>query len=429
MKACFSKRREAFIQKIGEEGIAVFPAAPDTDERHIYRQDADFYYLTGFEEAESVAVLYKNDSGPQFVLFNQPENAQAAIWTGNLAGQAGACHLYGANHSYPISEMEKILLRLFEGKQKIYYPIGRYSSFDHLIMRLFKKMQSKQKSGSIFPIGWLNSDALLHDLRLIKDKEEIECMRRAAKISADAHQKIMKLCRPGMYEYELKACLLSEFIRHGATEEAYPTIVGGGRNGCVLHYNQNRDVLKAGELVLVDAGASYEYYAADITRTFPVDGRFTREQASIYQLVLEAQLAVIECIKPGVPFMELQRIAVTVLTEGLITLGFLKGPLPQLLETKAYSTFFMHGVSHWLGICVHDVGNYKMAGQSRILEPGMVLTVEPGLYLSEDRLDLLPEWKNIGVRIEDDVLVTEDGCEVLSQDAPKTIPEIEALRS
>lgn len=428
-KACFLKRRNALIEKMGRDGIAVFPAAPDADERHIYRQDADFYYLTGFEEPESVAVLYQDGSGSQFVLLNRPEDIQAAVWTGRLAGQTDACSLYGANHSYPMNQLEEILLMLFEGKQKIYYPMGRYPEFDRMMMTLMNKMKSKQRAGSCFPSGWMNSEVLTHDLRLVKDEQEIEYMRKAAKMSAYAHREIMKLCRPGIYEYELKSYLLSEFIRHGAAEEAYPAIVGGGRNACVLHYNQNRDLLQAGDLVLVDAGASYQYYAADVTRTFPVNGRFTREQASIYQLVLEAQLAVIEYIKPGIRFAELQSIAVKVLTEGLVTLGFLKGPLLQLIETKAYSAFFMHGVSHWLGIDVHDVGDYKVAGESRVLKAGMVLTVEPGLYLSEERLDLATEWKNIGVRIEDDVLVTETGCEVLSQDAPKTIQEIEALRS
>lgn len=427
-KIYFSTRRQRLTQKMGCEGVAVFPSKKEIEGRHVYCQDSDFYYLTGFEEPESVAVLYEKDSKPYFILINRPENTEAAIWTGALAGQTGACDLYGANQSYPIDQLEEILFKCFQGKKKIYYPIGRYSEFDQIMMKLLNKIKPRQGRGDLFPIGWINSDVLMQDLRLIKDEYEIECLRKAAQISAHAHQEIMKFCRPGLYEYELKAKLVSEFIRHGAEEEAYPSIVGGGQNACILHYQKNCDPLKEGDLVLVDAGASYKYYAADITRTFPISGRFTREQASIYQLVLETQLAIIALIKPGIQFSALQTTTIEMLTEGLVTLGLLKGEIPKLIETKAYSAFFMHGVSHWLGIDVHDVGGYKVDGKSRVLEAGMVLTVEPGLYLSSAHLDLAPEWRGIGIRIEDDILVTESGYEVLSKDAPKTIKDIENLR-
>ncbi len=424
----FLKRRQALTQQIGPHGIAIFPSAPYKDDRHIYRQDSDFYYLTGFEEPESVAVLYEKDGVSQWALFSRPENPETAVWTGPLAGQRGACQQYGADHAYPITQLEASLLTLMEGRQQVFYPLGRYPHFDHLMLKLMDKMQPKRKTGVVTPIGLMSSDVFMHEMRLVKDAHELACMRTAAKISADAHRAVIAHCRPGHYEYELKAQLLSAFISHGAEEEAYPSIVGGGRNSCILHYNQNKDVLNAGELVLIDAGASYQYYASDITRTFPVAGCFTAEQAAVYEVVLAAQLAVIEQIKPGTLVKDLQNKAIEMITQGLLALGFLKGNLTQLIESKAYAPFYMHGVSHWLGIDVHDVGSYHEEGQSRALKPGMVLTVEPGIYLSGDRLDLPKKWQNIGVRIEDDVLVTETGYEVLSQDVPKTIREIERLK-
>lgn len=427
----YAKRRHALLQKIDSHAIVILPSNPTSirngDYDYPYRQHSDFYYLTGFEEPCAVAILLPNRKAGEFILFNRVRNRDEEIWNGYRAGQEGARKIFGADEAYPIEEFETKLPELLEGRTEIHYALGMDKMFDKILIAATKKLHGKIRSGTQPPIAFIDIAHSLHEMRLIKSPTEVELMRKAADISVDAHVSAMQLCKPGMNEYELEAELQYVFNRNGARFPAYTSIVGSGANSCILHYNSNNQVIKDGSIVLIDAGCEYENYASDLTRTFPANGTFSPEQRAIYEIVLAAQLAAIKTIRPGSSWDTAQKVIVKIITQGLLELGLLKGNLNTLIEKEAYTKFYMHRSGHWLGLDVHDVGRYKINNKWRKLEPGMVLTVEPGIYISSDLSGVPKKWHNIGVRIEDDILVTQQGHEVLSEQLPKTISDIEAI--
>lgn len=426
----FARRRKQLMRMMGPGSVAVLPAAPERtrnrDVDYPYRQDSDFFYLTGFPEPEAVVVLIPGRKAAEFILFCRERDPVMETWNGRRVGTEGAMERYGADDAFPITDIDDILPGLLEGRERVYYTVGIFTEFDQRVIGWLNEIRRANRSGSRVPEEFVSLEHLLHDMRLFKSREEIKTMRKAMGISADAHQRAMQVCRPELTEYQLAAEIAHEFNRHGATL-AYPSIVGGGANACILHYTENSERLRDGDLVLIDAGAEYDCYAADITRTFPVNGRFSPAQKAIYSLVLKAQRAAIKAVRPGNHWDDPHRQAVRVLTHGLVELGILKGQTRRLIREEAYRRFYMHRTGHWLGMDVHDVGDYKVGGQWRVLEPGMVMTVEPGLYIPAGSRGVAKKWWNIGVRIEDDVLVTKDGHEVLTEAAPKGIEEIEAL--
>ena len=429
-RAEFERRRQELMNMMEPGSIAVLPAAPERVRNrgtlYPYRQDSDFYYLTGFAEPEAVLVLTPGRAQGQYLLFCRERDPAREIWDGARAGQEGAVREFGADDSFPIDDIDEILPGLIEGREKLYYTMGVDLEFDHRVIGWVNHVRQNARSGAKAPGEFVSLQHLLHEMRLIKSRAEIAVMRKAAQISAAAHRQAMQVCRPGMMEYELEAEFQAVFRRHNGWP-AYVPIVGGGANACVLHYIDNNQQLNDGDLVLIDAGVEIDLYASDITRTFPVNGRFTAEQRAVYELVLKAQEAAIEAIAPGRHWNEFHDAATRVLTAGLIELGLLEGPLEQALEQETYRRFFMHRTGHWLGMDVHDVGDYKVDGEWRLLEPGMVVTVEPGLYIAPNSEGVDPRWWGIGIRIEDDVVVTRDGREVLTADVPKRVDEIEAL--
>lgn len=426
----FSERRQRLLDYIGKEGVAILFAAPEYlrtgDNHYPYRQNSFFYYLTGFNEPEAVAVFMPGRAEGEYLLFNRPRDPLQETWHGRRAGQEGGCQDFGAQQAFSIYELKQRLPDLIQGRTRLFTLLGHNPEHDQLILDAINSVKAKVRSGVRAPAEVIGLDEFLGEQRLYKSPAEIAIMRRAAEISAAAHKRAMQACKPGLYEYQLEAELVYEFTRNGSRSAAYECIVGAGSNACILHYRDNTAELKAGDLILIDAGCELAGYAADITRTFPVSGRFSPEQKAIYELVLAAQLAAIEQVRPGQPWHRIQETILKILTAGLVKLGILQGAVEALITAKAYLPFYMHNSGHWLGLDVHDVGAYKIHGEWRALEPGMVLTVEPGLYISP-RPDVDPKWWNIGVRIEDDVLVTAQGCEILSKDVPKTISEIEAL--
>jgi len=427
----YAKRRKTLMQKIGPNGIVVLPSAPEIlrngDAVYPYRQNSDFYYLTGFEEPEAVLVLAPNRKEGEYILFNRVRDRDREIWDGPRAGQEGAVEDYLADQAFPFSELTLMLPELLAGRESIHYPLGINREFDKILLHSVNHVRSKVRGGLQSPAAFVDITPSLHEMRLFKSPAEMATMQKAIDITATAHQRAMAICKPGMNEYQLEAELMYSFQSQGARYAAYSSIVGAGRNTCILHYVNNNQKIADGDLVLIDAGAEYENYAADITRTFPANGRFTEEQRAIYELVLASQLAAIKSIKPGVLWTNAQDIIVKVITQGLIDLGLLKGRLDDLIEKQAYFPFYMHRSGHWLGLDVHDVGRYRVETKWRTLQPGMVFTVEPGIYISADIPGVDKRWHNIGVRIEDDVLVTEKGCDVLSQRIPKTVADIETL--
>lgn len=419
------------MRKMKKRSLAILAAAPpamrNRDVEYPYRQDSDFLYLTGFHEPEAYLVLAPGREAGEFILFCRPFDEAKALWTGRHAGLEGARETYGADVSYPMDELDGRLPELMDGCDRVYYSIGSSEGLDDAVIGAVNALRGRARAGALAPSQLLNLDDLLHEMRLYKSEPELTTMRRAAKVSAAAHRRAMQSCRPGMYEYQIESEIVHEFMRHGLRSAAYPSIVAGGENACVLHYTENNDVLKDGDMLLIDAGAECDGYAADITRTFPVSGRFSEPQRRLYELVLSAQLAAIRAVRPGARWNEPHDAAVQVLTRGLVKLGLLKGRASRLIREEAYKRFYMHRTGHWLGMDVHDVGDYKREGEWRLLEPGMVLTVEPGLYVSPSCQDVDPIWRGIGVRIEDDVLVTRRGCEILTADVPKTVEDIEML--
>jgi len=427
----FARRRKRLMDMINVGGIAIQPTAPERvrnrDVLYPHRPDSDFFYLTGFAEPEAVAVLVPDRPQGEFLLFCRESDAVAETWHGRRTGLDGACEFYGADDAFPISDLDDILPGLLENKERIYYTMGRYPDFDQRLVGWVTRVTDKGRAGIHAPDQFVSLGHILHESRLYKSHQEIKTMRRAAAIATEGHRRAMTVCRPGMYEYQIEAELLHTFMHHGARSPAYPSIVGGGANSCILHYVENQDQLKAGDLLLIDAGAEYDCYASDVTRTFPVDGKFSNDQAAVYEIVLEAQLAAIAEVQPNNTWNMPHEAAIDVITRGLLNLGILKGRVSKLIRDEAYRPYYMHKTGHWLGMDVHDVGDYKLAGEWRSFERGMVTTVEPGLYLSPNIKGLAKRWHNIGIRIEDDILVTKTGHEVLSANAPKQIDDIESL--
>lgn len=426
----YARRRRQLMRMMGKGGIAILPSAPETmrnrDTAYPYRQDSDFLYLTGFEEPESVAVLIPGREHGEFILFCRERNPEREAWDGPRAGQDGAQSEFGADDAFPISDLDDILPGLMENCERVYYTMGANTIFDQQVMAWFNGLRSHGQNDGHSPLEFVALDHYLHDMRLYKSRGEVSALRRAAKIAASAHRRLMAACAPGAMEHELEAELIYEFKRHGC-EPAYQPIVGSGPNSCVLHYVANNRRIEDGDLLLVDAGCEYGGYASDITRTLPVNGYFSKEQRAIYQIVLDAQKAAIEKISPGGHWNEPHEAAVKVITMGLRRLGLLKGKLGGLIKSEAYKKFYMHRTGHWLGMDVHDVGDYRVDDEWRLLEAGMVMTVEPGIYIASGTKGVAKKWWGIGIRIEDDVLVTKDGHDVLSRDVPKEPDEVEAL--
>lgn len=419
------------MQQMEPDSIALLCAAPQStrsnDTEYLYRQNSDFYYLTGFVEHDAVLALIPGREQGEVVLFCQEKDKTRELWTGILTGPEQAITQLQIDDAFPIGDIDDILPGLIEGRQRVYYSMGKDPRFDQRVMDWVKIIRGKARQGAHPPGEFLVLDHLLNEMRLIKSPMEIKLMEKAGAISAQAHKRAMAVCRPGLHEYHLEAELLHEFVRSGSRAPAYNNIVAGGRNACILHYVENNAVLRDGDLVLIDAGCEYEYYAADITRTFPVNGRFSKEQKALYEIVLNAQLQAIKAIKPGAAWDEPHNVTVRIITEGLVSLGLLKGNVQELIAKDAYKAFYMHRAGHWLGIDVHDVGDYKIDDKWRLMEPGMVTTIEPGIYVAPDNMDVDKKWRGIGIRIEDDVLVTRTGHRILSEGAPKTVEEIESF--
>lgn len=424
-------RRKELMAQMEPNSIALLATAPprirNNDAEYLYRQNSDFYYLTGFKETDALLALIPGRKQGEVLLFCQERNKEKELWTGVLMGPEAAQKELELDDAFPISDIDEILPGLIEGRDRVYYSMGKDDQFDNRVMEWVKVIRNKARLGSHPPGEFLMLDHLLHELRLIKSSSEIELMERAAKISAEGHKRAMAFCKPGIREYELEAELLYAFTRNGSRAAAYSSIVAAGNNSCVLHYNENDAEIKKGDLVLIDAGCEYDYYASDITRTFPANGEFSPEQKAIYELVLKAQLAAIEAVKPGTPWDEPHKLSVKIITRGLVKLGLLKGRPSELIKSEAYKNFYMHRVGHWIGMDVHDVGEYKIDDNWRLLEPGMVTTIEPGIYISPENTKVSKKWRGIGVRIEDDVLVTRKGHKVLSVGIPKTVQEIESF--
>ncbi len=408
------------------------------DSEYRFRPDSDFWYLTGFAEPESVLVLLPGTGADgarngraasgsrRSVLFLRERDREREIWTGRRLGVASAPGALGVDEARPIEALWRDLPELLRNYERIVYRVGLDEARDRNLLKTIERLRLSAKSGVQPPLELCDPQPYTHELRLKKTPAEVDVMRRAAAISREAHVAAMRATQPGMREHEIEALVEYTFRRLGSTGPAYTSIVAGGANACILHYVENKDALKDGELLLIDAGAEHEYYASDVTRTFPVNGRFTADQRALYEVVLEAQLAAIDAVRPGGRFVAVHEVAVEILCAGLVKLGLVDGPVDKALRSESYKRFYMHRTSHWLGLDVHDCGAYLQDGASRALEPGMVLTVEPGLYVAPDDETVDPRWRGIGIRIEDDVLVTAAGCDVLTRGIPKTVDEIEA---
>ncbi len=429
--ADFAQRRTDLIKQMAPNSVAILSAAPErlrnSNTEYAYRQDSYFWYLTGFPEPEAVAVLVADGGRGRFILFCRDRDKTMEIWNGVRAGQEGAKRDYGAEEAYSIQEIDERLPKLLENRGRIYANLGASAAFDQQLMGWVNQVRAKVRQGINAPTAFTQLTSLLDEMRLIKSEAEIATMRESASIAAQAHVRGMQTVKPGMWEYQLEAEYLHEFMRHGARFPAYNTIVGGGSNACILHYVENNQVLQEGDLVLVDAGCEWQHYASDITRTYPVNGRFTAPQQALYEVVLAAQLAAIDAMQLGQPYYSGHEAALRVLTQGLCDLGLLSGDVNELIETRAYADFYMHGTGHWLGIDVHDVGSYRQSGEGRALKKGMVFTVEPGLYVAADNTRVDEKWRGIGIRIEDNVVMTDNGPEVITADVPKSVAEITAL--
>ncbi|EKN3347023.1 Xaa-Pro aminopeptidase [Yersinia ruckeri] len=427
----YQNRRQALLAKMAPASAAIIFSAPEAirsaDSEYPYRQNSDFSYLTGFNEPEAVLILVKSDETHNHsVLFNRVRDLTAEIWFGRRLGQDAAPEKLGVDRALPFDEINEQLHLLFNGLDVVYHAQGEYAYADQIVYSALDILRRGFRKNLRAPATLTDWRPWLHEMRLFKSAEEIEAMRRAGEISAMAHTRAMQKCRPGMFEYQLEGEILHEFIRHGARFPAYNTIVGGGENACILHYTENECELRDGDLVLIDAGCEYQGYAGDITRTFPVNGKFSPAQRAVYDIVLESIDTALTLFKPGISIRDVNDRVVCIMVTGLVELGILQGDVEQLLAEQAHRPFFMHGLSHWLGMDVHDVGDYQTSDRSRILEPGMVLTIEPGLYIAPDA-DVPMEYRGIGIRIEDDILITETGNENLTAKVVKKVEEIEAL--
>jgi len=426
----FARRRKQLMRIIGDDAICIVPAAQErlrnNDSHYPFRQDSDFHYLTGFPEPEAVLALIPGREHGEAILFCRERDAEREAWDGVRAGQEGAVSEYGMDDAFPIGDIDDILPGMIEGRTRVYYHFGRDAEFDIKLIGWVNRVRAQVRRGARAPHEFVALGHLLHDMRLFKTRDELRVMRKAAKIAAAAHVRAMRATRPGMNEHEIEAELLHDFRRQGAVA-SYEPIVGGGANGCVLHYRANNAPLRDGDLLLIDAGAEYQCYASDITRTFPVSGKFSDEQRALYDVVLAAQHAAIAQIRPGKAFSAYHDAAVRAITAGLIKLGLLKGSVDKNIREQTYRRFYMHKTGHWLGLDVHDVGDYRIDGEDRELEPGMVVTVEPGIYIAPDNKHAPAKWRGIGIRIEDDVVVTRDEPEVITAAVPNDPDEIEAL--
>lgn len=410
-------------------GVAVFGASPvrlrNGDVDFEYRQDSDFFYLTGFEEPEAVCVLAPGHSKYEYALFVRPRDKEREIWNGYRSGVEGAMQDFHAEIAYTTDSLEESLGEFLYNAPALYYSLNRYPEWDHRILQVIDKVKGLHRQGIYPPGAIIDPSAILSDMRLYKKADELEVLQHAVEISAQAHLAAMKATKPMKYEYEVQAVVEYAFRSKGSMRNGYPSIVGSGPNSCILHYINNTRQMQTGDLLLIDAGAEFDYYTGDITRTFPVSGRFTPQQKAVYELVLDAQQKAIAAVKPGNTIMQVHEMTVRNLTEGMISLGLLTGSVDENIQEEHYKKYYMHRTSHWLGIDVHDAGRYKTHDSWRVLEPGMVLTVEPGIYIAPD--DEHEAFRSIGVRIEDDVLVTDDGHRVLSASCPKQVAELEAL--
>jgi len=426
----YRRRRRQLMEMAGDDAILVLPAASEKvrslDTHYPYRQDSDFWYLGGFPEPEAVLVLIPGRRHGEVILFCRERDAEREAWDGARAGTEGAVRDYGMDDAYPIDDLDDILPGLLEGRSRVYYHFGRDAEFDLKLIGWVNRVRSQVRHGAQPPHEFLELGHLLHEQRLFKSDAEVALMEQAARISVQAHRAAMRAARPGIHEYELQAELERVFRANDACP-AYSSIVGTGRNGCILHYRDNTARSRDGELVLIDAGAEYRGYASDITRTFPVDGRFTAEQRALHDLVGAAQAAALAQARPGVAYEAGHLAAVQTLTEGLLRLGLLQGSLEQNLAEGHYKRYYRHKTGHWIGLDVHDVGDYRLAGDSRMLEPGMVFTIEPGLYIDAGDTRVDARWRGIGIRTEDDVLITADGCRVLTEGLARSADEIEAF--
>jgi Xaa-Pro aminopeptidase len=430
-RTALDARRDRIAAAMGD-GVLLLAAAPErvrsADVHHPYRQDSDFEYATGLDEPESVALIAPGATHP-FVLFVRPHDPERAIWVGPRAGIDGATGGYGADNAFPIEDLEKELPKLLAPAQQVFLPLAREDTLARRLLDVVRRVQAERPRTGTGPTLVRDAGEVLGELRLHKDPDELARMRRSIGIACEAHRSAMQTARPGMREYEIEALLDYHFRRAGAAGPAYPSIVAAGANATILHYTHNAAALDSGQLLLIDAGCEHGGYCADVTRTFPVGPRFAGAARDLYEAVLAAQLAALAAVAPGVTLESLHATAVRVLAERLVDLKLLEEPVEQVVEQELYKRFYMHRTSHWLGRDVHDVGAYRIGDAPRGLEPDMVFTVEPGLYVPADAEDVPPAFRGIGIRIEDDVLVTAAGSEVLSAAAPKTIADIESLRA
>ena len=426
----FARRRRQLMRMIGRGGVGVLPASPakvrSRDVEYPYRQDSDFYYITGFAEPEAIAVLAPGRARGEYILFCRERDPQREAWEGARAGPEEVVSEHGADDAFPITDVDEILPGIIEQAERVFYTMGAHPEFDARLIGWVTALRNRGSPGTHTPDEFIALDHLLHDLRLYKSRAEITSMRRSAAVAVKAHLRAMAFCRPGLFEYEVEAEFLHEFRRHGM-RPSYLPIVGSGPNACILHYSANSRQMRAGELLLVDAGCEHDYYASDVTRTYPVSGRFTAEQRAIYEIVLDAHAAALKATVPGNHWNDPHDAAVHAVARGLRRLGLLEGSLASIIRAASYRQFFMHRTGHWLGMDVHDVGDYKVGDQWRVLEPGMALTVEPGIYIPPGAKGVSSRWRGIGVRIEDDVLVTRDGHDVLTRALPREPDQVEAL--
>ena len=421
---------EEFMRRMEPKSVAIIPGAHEprrsNDTHYRFRQDSDFFYLTGFEEPDSLAVI-RPEKEPKYTLFVRPRDPEREIWDGRRAGVEGAKSEFGAGEAFPVAEFESKLAEFLDGAEILYYRLGNDRDLYDTIIKEISRMRSLNRKPIHPPQTIIDPATIVHEMRVVKRPEELEIMQAAVDIAAEAHVEAMKAVRPGMKEYQVEALIEQVFRRHGAAAPAYTSIVGAGPNATVLHYINNDGELRDGDLLLVDAGAEYKGYASDITRTFPINGRYSPAQREIYDLVLKAQMACVEMVRPGVTHDQLKQHSIEVLTEGMVELGLLKGKPEELIKEKKHEKFYMHGLGHMLGIDVHDVGRYYYGEESRALEPGVVMTVEPGIYIAPDTKDVPEKYLGIGIRIEDDVLCTNDGPRVLTTKVPKDPDQIEDL--
>jgi Xaa-Pro aminopeptidase len=432
-QADFQERRDRLAEEMGPHSIAIIATSPvamrNRDADYKFRADSSFFYLTGFAEPEAVAIIEtfeSIDEGYTYSLFCRERDREMEIWHGYRAGVDGAVEDYDADEAYAIDLLDEEIIEKLLNKQKLFYRMGQQADFDARVAKWIAEANGESRKGISAPAQVIQLDRILDEMRLHKSTQEIELMQIASTISAQAHTRAMQAVKPGMMEYALEAELNYIFGQNGCVP-SYNSIVGGGENGCILHYVENDKVLKDGDLVLIDAACEYQLYASDITRTFPVNGKFSSEQKALYEVVLKAQLAAIDAVRIGNSYKEPHRIAVRILVQGLLDLGLMQGDIEQIIEAESFHQFYMHGTGHWLGMDVHDVGSYKIEGEWRAYEEGMTVTVEPGLYIAPDDETVDAKWRGIGIRIEDDVVVTKDGPRVLTAAVVKTVEEIEAL--